>query len=104
MLWSLYEDFVRVKTLMGLEPFEVRFFVGQKFTKFNVALRLLIRNFVKLFQSLLMMFLTIWLESFWVVKSLIGTPVDWKIFIEKFVYTRDSKANQLKIAELVAYG
>ena len=30
---SLHEDFVRVKTLMGLEPFEVSFFVEQKFTK-----------------------------------------------------------------------
>ena len=58
---SLHEDFVRVKTLMGLEPFEVRFFVGQKFTKFNLALKLLIRNFLKLVHSLLMMFLTIWL-------------------------------------------
>ena len=53
---SLHEDFVRVKTLMGLEPFELRFFVEQKFTKFNLALRLLIRNFLKLVQSLPMMF------------------------------------------------
>ena len=56
---SLHEDFVRVKTLMGLEPFEVRFFVGQKITKFNLALKLLIRNFLKLVHSLLIMFSTI---------------------------------------------
>ena len=36
---SLNEDFVRVKTLKGLEPFEVRFFVEQKFTKFDLALK-----------------------------------------------------------------
>ena len=53
---SLYEDFVRVKTLMGLEPFEVRFFFEQKFTKFNLALKLLTRNFLKLVHSLFMMF------------------------------------------------
>ena len=51
---SLHEDFVRVKTLMGLEPFEVRFFVEQKFTKFDLALKWLMRNFLKLVQSLLM--------------------------------------------------
>ena len=73
---SLYEDFVHVKTLMGLEPFEVRFFVGQKFTKFNLDLKLLIRNFLKLVHSFSMMFLTILLEKFLVVKSLMGTPVD----------------------------
>ena len=76
MCLSLLEDFVRVKTLIGLEPFEVRFFVGQKFTKFNLAFKLLIRNFLKLLHSLFIMFLTIWLENFLVVKSLMGTPVD----------------------------
>ena len=84
---SLHEDFVRVKTLMGLEPFEVRFFVGQKFTKFNLALKLLVINFWKLVQSLLIMFLTIWLENFLVVKSLMGTPVDWKIFTRIFFFS-----------------
>ena len=39
---SLYEDFVRVKTPMGLEPFEVRFFVKIKFTKIDLALTLVI--------------------------------------------------------------
>ena len=97
---SLHEDFVRVKTLMGLEPFEVRFFVGQKFTKFNLALKLLIRNFLKLVQSLLMMFLTIWLENFLVVKSLMGTPVDWKFFTRNFLFQLRSRAHwgiQIKI-------
>ena len=73
---------------MGLEPFEVRFFVGQKFTKFNLALKLLIRNFLKLVQSLFMMFLTISLKNFLVVKSLMGTPVDWKIFTRFFFQLR----------------
>ena len=41
---SLHEDFVRVKTLMGLEPFEVRFFFGQNFTKFDLALKLVVKN------------------------------------------------------------
>ena len=83
---SLHEDIVRVKTLMGLEPFEVRFFIGQKFTKFNLALKLLIRNFLKLVHSLFMMFLTIWLENFFVVKSLMETLVDWKFFTPNFYF------------------
>ena len=33
----LYELVQRVKTLMGLEPFEVRFFVGEKFTEIGLA-------------------------------------------------------------------
>ena len=41
---SLHEDFERVKTLMGLEPFEVRFFVRIKFTKVDLALKGVIRN------------------------------------------------------------
>ena len=44
---SLHEDFVRVKTLMGLEPFEVRFFFGPKFTKINLALKGYIKNGLK---------------------------------------------------------
>ena len=56
---SLHEDFARVKTLMGLEPFELRFFVGQKFTKINLALKLLIRNSIKLVHSFFMMLFTI---------------------------------------------
>ena len=35
---------MRVKTLMGLEPFEVRFFFGEKFTKFDLALTDIMEN------------------------------------------------------------
>ena len=97
---SLHEDFVCVKTHMGFEPFEVRFFVGQKFTKFNLALKLLTRNFLKLVHSLFMMFSTIWLENFLVVKSLMGTPVDWKIFTRNLFFQLRVRAHggvQLKI-------
>ena len=97
---SLHEDFVRVKTLMGLEPFEVRFFVEQKFTKFDLALKWLMRNFLKLGQSLFMMFLTIWLENFLIVKSLMGTTVDWKNFTRIFFFQLRVRAHggvQLKI-------
>ena len=44
---SLHEDFVRVKTPMGLEPFEVNFFFGQKFTKFDLTFEIVIRNHSK---------------------------------------------------------
>ena len=45
---SLCEDFVRVKTPMGLGPFEVRFFVKIKFTKTDLALEVVIKNLSKL--------------------------------------------------------
>ena len=68
------------------EHYSNEFFVGQKFTKFNLALKLLTRNFLKLVHSLFMMFSTIWLENFLVVKSLMGTPVDWKFFTLFFFF------------------
>ena len=43
-LSALVQDFVRVKTPMGLEPFEVRFFVKIKFTKVDLALKGVIKN------------------------------------------------------------
>ena len=97
---SLHEDFVRVKTLMGLEPFEVRFFVEQKFTKFDLALKWPMRNFLKLVQSLFITFLTLSQEIFLVVKSLMGTPVDWKIFTRNLFFQLRVRAHggvQLKI-------
>ena len=44
---SLREIFVRVKTPMGLEPFEVRFFFEEKFTKIDLALEGVIKNLLK---------------------------------------------------------
>ena len=44
---SFYSSSVRVKTLMGLDLFEVRFFFGEKFTKFDLALKQVIKNFSK---------------------------------------------------------
>ena len=38
---------MRVKTAMGLEPFDVRFFLGQKFTEFDLTLEIVIRNLLK---------------------------------------------------------
>ena len=53
---SLHEDFVRVKTLMGLEPFEVRFFYSQKSTKMYLALKGVILNHPIFVYRLSMMF------------------------------------------------
>ena len=47
-----------------------------------------------------MMFLTLWQENFLVVKSLMGTPVDWKIFTRNFFFQLRVRAHggvQLKI-------
>ena len=73
---SLYELQMCVKTLMGLEPFEVRFFFGEKFTKFDLALKKVKTNRSKLVYRLSMMFSTISLNDFFQVKSPMGTPLD----------------------------
>ena len=80
---SLHEDFVTVKTPMGLGRFEVRFFSGDKFTKSDLAPTLVIKNHSKVGYIRSMMFLRIWLKNFVVVKSLMGTPLDWKFFTLK---------------------
>ena len=80
---SLHEDFVCVKTPMGLGRFEVRFFSGGKFTKFDLALTRVIKNHSKLGYTRSMMFLRIWLKDFFSVKSFMGTPLDWKFFTLK---------------------
>ena len=73
---SLHEDFVRVKTLMGLEPFEVRFFFGEKCIKFNLALKEVIKNHSKVSTILSMMFLTKAQNDFFFAKSPMGTALD----------------------------
>ena len=52
----LNEDFGRVKTPMGLEPFEVRFFFGKKSTKMHLTLKGVIENHPKFVYRLSMMF------------------------------------------------
>ena len=56
---SLHEDFVRVKTRMGLERFEFQFFKREKFTKFDLALNAVCANYSELEQRVFMMFRTI---------------------------------------------
>ena len=48
MCSSLPEGFVRVKSLMGLERFEARFFFGDNFTKIDLALEVVIKNLSKI--------------------------------------------------------
>ena len=83
---SLCEDFVRVKTPMGLGPFEVRFFVKIKFTKTDLALEVVIKNLSKLVWGLSVMFSRISLNNFLVVKSLMGTPLDGKFFTHNLFF------------------
>ena len=44
---SLHEDFVGVKTPMGLGPFEVKFLSTKIFTKFDLTFEIIITNRVK---------------------------------------------------------
>ena len=61
---------------MGLEPFEVGFFVREKFTKLELALKGVLRSRSKLFYRLLVMFPNDMLEESFFVKSLMGTLLD----------------------------
>ena len=74
---------MRVKILMGLQRFEVQFFIIEKFTKIDLALNTVGENQSKLEQRVFMMFRTIWQRDFFGVKSLMGTLVDLKIFRRK---------------------
>ena len=80
---SLHEDFIIVKTHMGLGRFEVRFFSVEKLTKFDLALKEVIKNRSKVVYTLSVMCLRIWLTNLYFVKFLMGTPLDWKFFTLK---------------------
>ena len=68
---------------MGLGRFEVRFFSWDKFTKMDLALTLVIKNHSKVGYTRSMMFSRIWLNNFLLVKSRMGTPLDWKFLTLK---------------------
>ncbi len=65
---------------MGLERFEVRFLFGEKITKFDLALKEVIKNRSKVVKRLSMMFLTISQKDFSFAKSLMGTALDLNFF------------------------
>ena len=50
---------MRVKTPMGLERFEVRFFFEEKCTKIDLALEVVIKNQAKVVSGISVMFLAI---------------------------------------------
>ena len=77
---SLHEDFVRVKTPMGLERFEVRFFIWEKFTKIKLALSWVCENILKLAERFFMMFRTIWLRYFFLFQKSYGNTTRLKFF------------------------
>ena len=82
---SLYELQMRVKTLMGLERFEVRFFFGQKFTKTDLALEVVIKNLSKVIWALSVMFSRVWLKHFFLSK------VIWEHHSIQFFFTNQKK-------------
>ena len=67
---------------MGLERFEVRFFFREKFTKFDLALKEVIKIRCKVSTRLNMMFLTIERADFLFAKSFMGTPLDLFFFLQ----------------------
>ena len=72
---------------MGLERFEVRFFFGEKFTKIDLALEVVIKNLSKVVWGLSVKFSRIWLKNFFVVKIHMGTPLEWKILLHNFFFS-----------------
>ena len=87
---------MREKTLMGLQLFEPRFFFRRKFTKTDLALEVIIKNLSKVVWGLSMMFSRLWLKDFFVVKSRMGTPLEWKILLrsKNFQFHFRSKLNK----------
>ena len=81
--FSRFHRFRVFKTPMGLEPFELGFFVRKKFTKIDLALKVVIKNHSKLVYRLSVMFPTISRKNFFLSKVL------WEHYsIEKFLHTR----------------
>ena len=81
---------------MGLEPFEVRFFCGQKFTKFDLALKWPIRNFLKLVHDVFNDFT----EKFFGCQKSYGKTSRLKKFYTNFFFQLRVRAHggiQLKI-------
>ena len=72
---------------MGLEPFEVRFFFGEKFSKFDLALKLVIKNRSKVILGVSAVFITIKTNYFFCVKSPMGTPLDSIFFYTDFFFS-----------------
>ena len=81
---SFYICQMHVKTLMGLELFEVRFFFVEKFTKFDLALSQDIKNHSKVIKRISAVLFTILTKTFFFVKSLMGTPLDSFFFHKTF--------------------
>ena len=72
---------------MGLQLFEPRFFFRRKCTKTDLALEVAIKNLSKLVWRLSVMLSRISLKNFFVVKSLMGTPLDWKFLTHNFFFS-----------------
>ena len=72
---------MHVKTPMGLEPFEVRFFIGKKFTKFDLAAQQdkVSEDFPQFFSR--------YERSLFFVKSLMGTPLHSSFFTQNFFFS-----------------
>ena len=81
---------------MGLQPFEVRFFFSENFTKIDLALTIVIKNHWKVGYTRSMMLSRIWLKNFSFVKSCMGTVLDWKFLTLKKKYHFDLLLGQTR--------
>ena len=75
--------FFACQNCCGFRVILSQIFFREKFTKFNLALNPVCENRLKLAWRVFMMFWTIWQREFFGVKSLMGTPLDLKIFRRK---------------------
>ena len=94
--------FVVFKTPMGLEPFEVRFFIGKKFTKFDLAVQQDIKNRSKGIWRLFSVFFTIWTKPFFCQKSY-GNTTPFKLFHTIFFSVRVSGPGRYPNENLFLY-
>ena len=80
--------FLWVKSLMGKQLDSI-FFIGAKFTKFDLALKKVMKNRWNLVKELTVSFLILWQKNFFGGKGLMGTPPRFQIFFRQHFFKLD---------------
>ena len=77
MIRSDWKILIFVKSLMG-KKLDSIFLIGAKFTKFDLALKKVMKNRSKVVKEQTVLFSIIWLKNCFGFKVLMGTPLDFR--------------------------